>query len=105
MRVAGTRGRQFDAKITGADPDNPGISLAPFSKNLPVASARKRHGETEGLQIRWKGQRLRIIVLNVRGKTVVVYVESTYADQPRFRDIPNVSTFAQRLLTAVKFPR
>jgi hypothetical protein len=45
-------------------------------------------------------------VLDVRGKTVVVYIESGFADQPRFPPAKTFATFlryAREMLAALRF--
>jgi hypothetical protein len=65
------------------------------------------HGETKDVKFAGKGQLFRIIVIDVRGKTVVIYVESGYADQPRFppaKTFPTFSPYAQQMLASLRFP-
>jgi hypothetical protein len=62
--------------------------------------------ETQDVKFGGKGQLFRIIVLDVRGKTVVVYIESGFADQPRFPPAKTFATFlryAREMLAALRF--
>jgi len=113
VRVGGFSGKSFDATITGTDrlpPDPPGISLAPFTTNRHCGFCTKTmNGET--LDHKWarKGQLFRIMVLGVRGRTVVVYLESTYNDSttrkyPPDKTFPTFLPYAQKLLANVTFP-
>jgi len=55
-----------------------------------------------------KGQLFRITVLEVRGKTVVIYVESTFAEQPRLppnKVFPTFLPYAQQMLSSITFRR
>ena len=110
-RVAGFAGKQFDATIVGTDrrpPDAAGISLFPFTKNLHCGfCTRTMHGETLDAKFAGKGTLFRIIVLGVRGKTVVIYLESLFAVQPKYPPVklfPTFLPYAQKMLAAVRFP-
>jgi hypothetical protein len=113
-RVAGAHAKQFDLTIVGSD--NPpacarihcakGVSMAPFTTNRHCGfCTHTMHGETLDAKYADQGQIYRIIVLGVHGKTVVIYLESTYADQPRFppsKTFPTFLPYARQLLTAVR---
>jgi hypothetical protein len=63
-------------------------------------------GETQDVKFAGKGQLLRITVLDVRGKTVVIYVESVFADQPRFppsKLFPTFLPYARQMLSGMTF--
>jgi hypothetical protein len=52
------------------------------------------------------GQRFRIFVLRVHGKTVVIYVESIYADQKKYppsKMFPTFLPYAQKKLAHISF--
>jgi hypothetical protein len=93
VTVAGLRGRMFDVTITGRDnppychthPCQAGVSLVPFTKNLHCGFCNNTmHGETQDVKFAGLGQLFRIIVLQAHRKTVVIYIESIYADQKKF---------------------
>jgi hypothetical protein len=107
--VAGLAGKQFDAKIVGSDrPSPPGISLAPFTKNLHCGFCTKTmHGETLDVKFAGKDQLFRIIVIAVRSKTVVIYLESNFADQPKSppsKTFPTFLPYAKHMLATLAFP-
>jgi hypothetical protein len=57
-----------------------------------------------------KGQLFRIMVIGVRGKTVVIYVESSFSDSttrkhPPTETFPTFLPYAQKLLSMLTFPR
>ena len=109
-RVTGFPGKRFDATIVGTDRAKPrGISLAPFTPNHHCGfCTRTMRGETQDHKWAALGQVFRIIVLNVRGKTVVIYVESGFANQPDFPPKENFPTFlpyARQMLSTLTFPR
>ena len=109
IRLAGFSGKSFDAEIVGRDPGNRGISLAPFTVNRHCGYCEvTMRGETQDYKFAGDGQLFRIIALGVRGKTVVIYLESGYADQPRFppeRSFPTFLPFAKRMLSTLTFLR
>jgi hypothetical protein len=100
-----------DATIVGTDrapPDLPGISLAPCTPNRHCGfCTRTMQGETLDHKLAGRGQLFRILAFNVRGKTVVAYLESGFAIQPKFPPAETFPTFllhAQRLLSALSLP-
>jgi len=101
-QLAGFHGETFDTTIVGTRPgDAGGIPLIPFSGD-------PRPGGDHFWVTR--GQLLRVIVLDVRGKTVVVYIESTddsgstiAAAQPA-QSFPVFLGFVRRILGTVRFP-
>lgn len=115
-RVAGFAGKQFEATIVGYDlppycrnhPCGKGASLVPFTTNHHCGfCTHTMHGETLDAKFAGKGQLFRIIVIGVRGKTVVIYLESLFANQPRFpptKTFPTFLPYAQQMLAAVRFP-
>jgi hypothetical protein len=109
-RLAGFTGKQFDATITAIDkPGSGGLDLVPFTTDLHCGFCTKTmHGETKDVKVGVPGQLFRIIALDVRGKTVVVYIESIYADSPKFppaKLFPTFLPYAQKMLANVTFPR
>jgi hypothetical protein len=65
------------------------------------------HGETQDAKFAGKGQLFRIMALDVRGKTVVIYLESIFADQPKFPPatlFPTFLPYAQQMLASLRFP-
>lgn len=108
--LAGFAGKAFDATIVGRDgPTVPGISLAPFTTNHHCRFCEETmHGETLDVKYAGDGLLFRIIVLGVRGKTVVIYIKSDYANQPRFpptKTFPTFLPYAQKMLATLTFPR
>lgn len=119
-RLAGLAGQEFDATIVGSDLSGtctggvkcPAVvSFAPFLPNQHCGfcgDARfEPHRETLDVKAAGKGQLFRIIALNVRGKTVIVYIESIYAAQPEFppaKLFPTFLPYAQQMLAAISFP-
>jgi hypothetical protein len=119
-RLAGYDGEQFDATIVGSDLSGtclggntcPAVvSFAPFLTNHHCGfcgdAKLEPRKETHDVKAALRGQIFRIIALDVRGKTVVVYVESGYADQPRFppaKTYPTFLPYARQLLATLRFP-
>ena len=53
------------------------------------------------------GQLFHIVVIRVRGETVVIYVESIYADQrrhPPAKIFPTFLPYADKMLATLRFP-
>jgi hypothetical protein len=113
IHVAGFTGRQFDATVVGIDrtrysPSGAGgISLTPFMTNRHCGFCTKTmQGETQDAKFAGEGQLFRIIALDVRGKTVVIYLESTYAIQPKYpptQTYPTFLPYAQQMLSKTRF--
>jgi hypothetical protein len=115
-KVAGFSGKAFDATIVGSDSPPAckyqqcpkGVSLVPFTTNLHCIFCNKTmHGEARDVKVALKDQLFRIIVISVRGKTVVIYVESTYHAQPKYlpkETFPTFLPYAQQMLVALRFP-
>jgi hypothetical protein len=116
IRVASFVGEQFDATVTGKDvppycrshPCSDGVSLVPFTINRHCGyCTNTMKGETQDVKFAGTGQVFRIIAINVRGKTIVIYLESNFADQPKFppaKTFPTFLPYAQRMLAALVFP-
>ena len=119
-RVAGFTGQQFDATMVGSDlnvhadcPGNkkcpPETSLAPFLRNYHCGACgdpKFDPRETHDVKVATKGQLFRIIAINVRGKTVVIYLESV-SGGPKFPAttiFPTFLPYANRALAALRFP-
>ena len=107
VRIAGFSGLAFNGTITGTDPGNRGISLTPFTTphHCGYCEVTLNH---EGLDNRFagKGQLLRIMAIDVRGKTVVVFLESDFP-QPGFpaeKTFPTFVPYAEKLLATLQFP-
>lgn len=116
IRVAGFAGKAFDASIVGTDIPPicktmrcaRGVSFAPFTTNHHCGFCTSTmHGQTQDAKFAGTGQLFRIIVIDVRGKAVVVYLESTFANQSKFPPRTTFPTFlphAQRMLANLAFP-
>jgi hypothetical protein len=116
IRIAGFAGKAFDATIVGTDSPPicktircaKGVSFAPFTTNRHCGFCNHTmHGQTQDVKFAGTGQRFRIIVIDVRGKTVVIYLESVFADQPTFppaKIFPTFLPYAQQMLANLAFP-
>jgi hypothetical protein len=110
IRIAGFSGKSFDAEVVGADPGGNGIALTPFTTPLHCGwCTQTMHGETLDNKFAGKGQLFRIMVIGVRGKTVVIYIESSLSmsstrNHPPAETFPTFLPFAQRLLSTLAFP-
>ena len=111
VRVAGLAGKRFDATVVGRDIGSVGISLTPFTVPYHCGFCEVvLNGETQDNKFAGEGQLFRIIVAGVRGKTVVIYVESSLGDSTTRNNPPTVTfptflPFAQKMLSALRFPR
>ncbi len=93
--LAGFHGIQFDGRITGPkNVDHIGHFFVPFS---PKSGAARYYPDEYPVY----GDVFRVIVLDVRGKTVVVYVENAGLPAEQF---PSFLAKAGRILSAVGFP-
>lgn len=106
--VAGLPASMFDATLTGDDgPGTGGLSIVPFTVNHHCGFCEKTlHGETKDLKVGGRGQLFRFIVLRVRGRTVVIYIESIYAVQkkhPPAQQFPTFLPYAQKMLSHISF--
>jgi hypothetical protein len=117
IRVAGFAGEEFDASIVGTDRPPickttircaKGVSLAPFTTNRHCGfCTHTMHGQTQDVKFAGTGQRFRDIVIAVRGKAVVIYLESNFAAQPKLppeKIFPTFLPYAQRMLANLAFP-
>jgi hypothetical protein len=91
VTVAGYTGSQFDATITGHD-----HAFIPFSR---TSVAAMYYGDAVYFG---KGEHLRVIVLDVRGKKVIVFLENARLPVAQFDAF---LTRANRLLQTFKFSR
>jgi hypothetical protein len=90
VKLAGYSGRQFDGQVWGKF----GKVFIPFSPQT--------HGASPPDSFRFdKGEVFRIIVIDVRGKTVVLFEENWKLPAEQF---PAFLTSANRLLTTLEFP-
>ncbi|HZQ64940.1 MAG TPA: hypothetical protein VFA66_06915 [Gaiellaceae bacterium] len=94
VKVAGFSGVQFDGRIVGARREHIGHFFVPFS---PPSSAAKYYPDEYPVY----GDVFRVIVLDVRGKTVVAIVENVALPAERF---PAFLERAGRLLQSLRFP-
>jgi hypothetical protein len=96
ITLAGYTGAQFDGRITGAkNVDHIGHFFIPFS---PRSHAAKYYPDEYGVY----GDVFRVIVLGVRGHTVVIYIENGADPQDRF---PTFLTAAGTILASLRVPR
>jgi hypothetical protein len=94
ITLAGFSGVQFDGKIIGPKNfDHIGHFFIPFS---PKSSAAKYYPDEYGVY----GDVFRVIVLDVRGKTVIVYMEHPVASH-----FPAFLAQANEILTSLRFPK
>lgn len=89
-RLAGFSGSQFDGQVVGKSHD-----FIPFSP--PTHAARYR---PDAIRF-YKGEVFRIIVLDVRGKTVALLLENAALPADQF---PAFLTTANQLLRSLQFP-
>jgi hypothetical protein len=94
-KLAGYSGVQFDGRITGGhNVDHIGHVFIPFS---PRSHAAKYYADEYGVY----GDVFRVIVLNVRGNTVVVYIENARLPAERFAAF---LADAAKILATLRFP-
>lgn len=118
VTVAGLHGRVFNATVTGSDLSGtcPGggacpkvVSLAPFLKNHHCGfcgDSKYKPRETLDVKAALEGQLFRIIVFRAHGRTVVIYLESTYPGSkkhPPAKTFPTFLPYAQKMLAHVSF--
>jgi hypothetical protein len=122
-RVAGFAGEAFDATIVGSDRRTGrrycnihtcphGVSLVPFTVNHHCFYCGDRTVslkiETQDVKYAAEGELFHIIVIDVRGKTVVIYLEPTYSvNKGRFRytkTFPTFVPYARQMLATLRFP-
>ena len=95
VTLAGFTGTQFDGRITGAKNfDHTGHYFVPFS---PVSHAAKYYPDEYPVY----GDVFRVIVLDVRGKTVVIYIENVALPPQQF---PAFLSKSEQILHALRFP-
>jgi len=107
-RIAGLHASMFDATVTGTDgPGTGGLAIVPFTVNHHCGFCTGQyHGETEDVKVGQTGQLFRIFVLRAHGKTVVIYVESTYPGSkkhPPAKSFPTFLPYAQKMLDHISF--
>jgi hypothetical protein len=92
-KLGGFSGVQFDGKIVGVKNfDHIGHYFIPFS---PKSSAAKYYPDEYGVY----GDVFRVIILDVRGKTLVIYIEHPVASR-----FPGFLTQANTILQSLRFP-
>ena len=95
-RVAGYSGLTYDARLKGG---------SSYHRFVPFSSSDGSQATTDSIKVEanaGKGQAIRIIVLNVRGRTVAIYLRSETAPTDKF---PVFLGFANRLLSRMIFPQ
>jgi len=96
ITLAGFSGIQFDGKIVGAkNSDHTGHFFVPFT---PPSHASKYYPDEYPVY----GDVFRVIALNVRGKTVIIYIENVSLTVGAF---PAFLTQADETLKSLTFPR
>jgi hypothetical protein len=91
VNLVGFSGIQFDGQVVGTR-----HTFVPFS---PRSNGAKYYPDAYFMN---HGEHFRIIVLNVRGKTVVVFTDSVALSADQF---PAFLTKADQLLNTLRFPR
>lgn len=95
VEVAGFRGIQFDGQIVGAtNQDHIGHFFVPFSQRSHAAGY---FPDEYGVY----GDVFRVIVLNVRGKTIVIFIENVALPTQQF---PTFLNKADHILESLRFP-
>ena len=95
VTLAGFPGIQFDGRVTGAkNVDHIGHYFIPFS---PPSHSAKYYPDEYPVY----GDVFRVLVVDVRGKTVVVYIENVALPQERF---PAFLSKSQQILGSLRFP-
>lgn len=95
IELAGFSGFQFDGRIVGAkNVDHTGHYFVPFS---PPSHAAKYYPDEYAVY----GDVFRVIVLNVRGKTVIIYIENIALPVDQF---PAFLDQAHEILKTLRFP-
>jgi hypothetical protein len=119
VRIAGFSGQQFDATITANDLRGmtcPGgkkcsaqATLAPFLANRHCGfcgDAKFQPRETHDVKAALTGELFRFVVIDVRGKTVVIYLEPAYnPNKSKFtyaKTFPTFLPYAQKMLAALR---
>jgi len=96
VRVGGFSGIQFDGQVETKH------VFVPFSPPSNGGGAYPGKADAYEVAHNQAGGSFRVIVLNVRGKTVVVYVDSAALPMDQF---PAFLTKAEQMLKTLKFPR
>lgn len=91
VQLAGFSGREFDGQVVGTS-----HVFVPFT---PLTHTAKYHPDAYRF---YQGELFRIIVLGVRGKTVVLLLENAALPADQF---PAFLTSADQLLRTLQFPR
>lgn len=97
IRIAGYSGLSYDGRLKDGTQS--------YHRFVPFSSSDGSQQTTDSIKIEansGKGQAFRIIVLNVRGTTIAIYVRSETAPPDKF---PVFLGFANRLLSTMTFPR
>jgi hypothetical protein len=107
-RIAALPAKMFNATVTAIDrPGAGGLSINPFTVNHHCGFCTKTdHGETKDVKVGEPGQLFRIFVLRVHGRTVVIYVESTYPGSkkhPPSKTFPTFLPYAKEMLAHISF--
>jgi hypothetical protein len=111
VRVAGFPGKSFDAEVVGTESGDNGVALTPFTRPLRCGwCTHTMHGETLDNKFAGKGQLFRIMVIGARGKTVVIYIESSLdlssnGSHTPTETFPTFLPYAKKLLSTLTFPR
>jgi hypothetical protein len=90
-RVAGYGGLRYDGRVTGS-----------YHRFVPFSDSDGSKPSTDSMRL-FRYQRFRVIVLDVRGRTVVVYVQSA-EDVTKSASFPAFLPFAERILASLRFP-
>jgi len=91
VRVAGFSGVEFDGEVVG-----PSHVFIPFSPRTTKAT-----GFPDAIEMEGAGHAFRFIVLNVRGKTVVIQISSVVLPTERF---PDFVAKAEEVVESLRFP-
>lgn len=91
-RVGGFPGLQYDGRVTGT-----------FHRFVPFSASDGSKPSTDSLRL-FRYQQFRVIVLDVRGRAVVIYVQSA-EDISKSASFPAFLPFADRMLASLRFPR
>jgi hypothetical protein len=91
-RVAGFRGLQYDGRVTGS-----------YHRFVPFSDSDGSKPSTDSLRL-FRYQRFRVIVLDVRGRAVVIYVQSA-EDVSKSTSFPRFLPYADRMLASLRFAR
>lgn len=91
-QVAGFPGLQYDGRVTG-----------PYHRFVPFSASDGSTPSTDSLRL-MRYQRFRVIVLGVRGRAVVIYLQSA-EDISKSAAFPAFLPYAGRMLASLRFPR